>query len=214
MSLSLYSMCCYFFVVVILRFVFFAKLKEALLPYLVKSEMVINLFRQFTHQACSSHKIAKKEVAEGLQFSFAQGFGLTMKMWRCLNLPILMMMDVPCPVGLLVVVGLSRSRFPWMCWRNEICKKNMWPQILTVSSGVFFDIWLSWSTQLSVELCNQLLLNKRRMRIARSIGFFCGKWKNARPAWSAAMVVQGCQLMSVMLFLPCDQVHHPPLDFI
>ena len=67
----------------------------------------------------------------------------------------------------------------------------------------------------TVEQCNQLLLNKRRMRIARSIGFFCGKWKNARPAWSVALVVvQGCQLMSVMLFLPCDQVHHPPLDFI
>ena len=121
MSLSLYSMCCYFFVVVILRFVFFAKLKEALLPDLVKSEMVINLFRQFTHQVCSSHKIAKEDFAEGLKFSFAQSVGLTMKTWIICPL---LMMDVPCPVGLLVVVGLPRSRFPWMCWRNEICKKT------------------------------------------------------------------------------------------
>ena len=57
-----------FFVVVILRFVFFAKLNEALLPDLAKSKMAINLFRQFTHQACSSHKLVKKEVAKGLQF--------------------------------------------------------------------------------------------------------------------------------------------------
>ena len=73
-------MCCCFFVVVILRFVFFfAKLNEALLPDLIKSEMVINLFRQFTHQVCSSHKIAKEDFAEGLKFSFAQSVGLTMK---------------------------------------------------------------------------------------------------------------------------------------
>ena len=95
-----------FFVGVILRFVFFAKLNEALLPDLIKSEMVINLFRQFTHQVCSSHKIAKEDFAEGLKFSFAQSVGLTMK-----TCPLLMM-DVPCPVGLLVVVGLPRSRFP------------------------------------------------------------------------------------------------------
>ena len=68
-----------FFVGVILRFVFFAKLNEALLPDLIKSEMVINLFRQFTHQVCSSHKIAKEDFAEGLKFSFAQSVGLTMK---------------------------------------------------------------------------------------------------------------------------------------
>ena len=71
--------CCFFCCCNFAICVFFAKLNEALLPDLVKSEMVINLFRQFTHHVSSSHKIEKdkkdkidkKEVAEGLHFSFA-----------------------------------------------------------------------------------------------------------------------------------------------